>query len=169
MLRTCGISAKRGVRNWRAEHRTSPITKPASPVFAPVSFITADLENDPACTSWSKNHSSLQVPMKIQRPNGNSGLLNDGSNWQSAASSRVLINWKVAIFSDAIWHCMFQLHLHNSQRWNNMCTVVLNIRTETYLHEFIPVDGYAEKAEPNMLATPSPKSCSIGNPPPQCS
>ncbi len=47
---------------------------------------------------------------------------------------------KVAIFSDAIWHCMFQLHLHNSWRWN-MCTVVLNIRIETYLHEFIPVDG----------------------------
>lgn len=45
---TCGISAKRGVRNNRTDVTSTPIKIPANPVLAPVSCITADLEKDPA-------------------------------------------------------------------------------------------------------------------------
>jgi len=47
LVDTCGISAKRGVRNSRTDVTSRPIKTPANPVLAPVSCITADLEKDP--------------------------------------------------------------------------------------------------------------------------
>ena len=50
---TWGMYLNNGVKNRRAHPITIPVTTPANPVFAPLSWLTADLEKEP--TNYVKN------------------------------------------------------------------------------------------------------------------
>lgn len=55
MEQTCGMYLNNGVKNKSAQVIMMPVTIPDIPDFAPLSWLTADLEKDPACQSKKEN------------------------------------------------------------------------------------------------------------------
>jgi len=61
------MSTNNGVRNSRAHPIMIPVIIPAKPVFAPLSWFTADLENDPAFQIEKRMKSFLTYTNKINK------------------------------------------------------------------------------------------------------
>ena len=63
---TCGMYSNNGVKNKSAQPIMIPITSPDNPVFAPLSWLTADLEKDPTWHVQKRELSLTSCPVNMK-------------------------------------------------------------------------------------------------------